>query len=151
MYPFARTESKTSVPVELTGEGRFVLSRQEFVPAYLKTYEEGRLREKVEEALGLLGNCHVCPRNCEVNRLENKTGVCKSGRLARVASAFTHFGEEDCLGAGVARGRSFSRGAICGAFSVRTLKQARGAMASKSRRHSSLRSCCGFRRRAATT
>jgi putative pyruvate formate lyase activating enzyme len=32
-----------------------------------------------------------------VNRLENKTGVCKSGRLARVTSAFTHFGEEDCL------------------------------------------------------
>jgi hypothetical protein len=28
-----------------------------------------------------------------VNRLENKTGVCKSGRLARVTSAFTHFGE----------------------------------------------------------
>jgi putative pyruvate formate lyase activating enzyme len=97
MFAFARTQGETSVPVELTGEGRFVLSRQEFVPAYLKTYEEGRLREKVEEALGLLGNCHVCPRNCEVNRLENKTGVCKSGRLARVASAFTHFGEEDCL------------------------------------------------------
>jgi putative pyruvate formate lyase activating enzyme len=97
MFAFAPTEGKISVPVELTGEGRFVLSRQEFVPAYLRTYEEGRLREKVEEALGLLGNCHVCPRNCEVNRLENKTGVCKSGRLARVVSAFTHFGEEDCL------------------------------------------------------
>jgi putative pyruvate formate lyase activating enzyme len=29
--------------------------------------------------------------------LENKTGICKSGRLARVTSAFTHFSEEDCL------------------------------------------------------
>src|SRR6516165_10672650 len=86
-----------SVPLELTGEGRFVISRKEFIPAYIKTYEEGRLREKVEEALELLRSCHVCPRDCQVDRLQNKTGVCKSGRLARVASAFTHFGEEDCL------------------------------------------------------
>jgi len=78
-------------------EGRFVIPRSEFVPSYVKTYEEGRLREKVEEALELLRSCHVCPRDCQVNRLENKTGVCKSGRLARVTSAFTHFGEEDCL------------------------------------------------------
>ena len=51
----------------------------------------------MEEALELLRSCHVCPCDCEVNRLENKTGVCKSGRLARVTSALTHFGEEDCL------------------------------------------------------
>ena len=74
-----------------------MIPRNEFVPAYVKTYEEGRLREKVGEALELLRSCHVCPRDCEVNRLENKTGVCKSGRRARVTSAFTHFGEEDCL------------------------------------------------------
>jgi putative pyruvate formate lyase activating enzyme len=87
----------SSIPLELAGEGRYVIPRNEFVPAYLKTYEEGRLREKVAEALELLRSCHVCPRDCEVNRLENKTGICKSGRLARVTSAFTHFGEEDCL------------------------------------------------------
>jgi putative pyruvate formate lyase activating enzyme len=29
--------------------------------------------------------------------LPQQIGVCKSGRLARVASAFPHFGEEDCL------------------------------------------------------
>ncbi len=99
MFDFKRTEVRRSspVPLELAGEGRFVLSRNEFVPAYMQTYEEGRLREKAEEALELLRSCHVCPRDCKVNRLENKTGVCKSGRLARVTSAFTHFGEEDCL------------------------------------------------------
>ncbi len=99
MFEFKRKEVRRSslVPFELAGEGRFVLSRDEFVPAYMQTYEEGRLREKAKEALELLRSCHVCPRDCEVNRLENKTGVCKSGRLARVTSAFTHFGEEDCL------------------------------------------------------
>lgn len=99
MFGFTHTRGSWSgaVPFELAGGGRFVMPRREFVPAYLKTYEEGRLIGKVEGALQLLRNCHVCPRDCEVNRLENKTGVCKSGRLARVTSAFTHFGEEDCL------------------------------------------------------
>jgi putative pyruvate formate lyase activating enzyme len=97
MLEFIRTKRSNSVPLELLGDGQFFLSRKDCVPAYVKTYEEGRLRQKVEEALELLRNCHVCPRDCEVNRLENKTGVCKSGRLARVTSAFTHFGEEDCL------------------------------------------------------
>jgi putative pyruvate formate lyase activating enzyme len=32
-----------------------------------------------------------------VNRLEDEARVCKTGRFARVASAFPHFGEEDCL------------------------------------------------------
>ncbi len=42
-------------------------------------------------------DCCACPRNCGVNRLENKTGFCKIGRYARVSSAFPHFGEESCL------------------------------------------------------
>jgi putative pyruvate formate lyase activating enzyme len=99
MFESAYREGKrtNAVPLELAGGNRFALSRNEFVPAYLKTHEEGHLREKAEEALELLCSCHVCPRDCEVNRLENKTGVCKSGRLARVTSAFAHYGEEDCL------------------------------------------------------
>jgi putative pyruvate formate lyase activating enzyme len=39
----------------------------------------------------------VCPRDCRIDRFSNKVGVCRSGRHARVASAFPHFGEEDCL------------------------------------------------------
>jgi len=87
------------IPPEVHGNGRFVIPRREFVPAYLKTYEEGRLKEKVEEALSHLGpSCRVCPRLCKgVNRLENAFGVCRVGRYARVASAFPHFGEEDVL------------------------------------------------------
>src|ERR671927_356271 len=44
-----------------------------------------------------LRSCRLCPRDCEIDRLNNRIGVCKSGRHARVASAFPHFGEEDCL------------------------------------------------------
>ncbi len=75
----------------------FIRPRAEFVPAYLQTHESGRLRQKVEEALEALRSCTVCPRNCRVNRLENKKACCHSGRYARVSSAFAHLGEEDCL------------------------------------------------------
>ncbi len=87
------------VPREVHGDGRFVIPRRDFVPAYLKTYEEGRLKDKVEEALSHLGpSCRVCPRLCKgVDRLANEFGVCRVGRYARVASAFPHFGEEDVL------------------------------------------------------
>src|SRR5262245_4829235 len=88
-----------SVPAEVTGGGRYLLPRRRFVPAYLATHESGRLREKVGEALSHLGpSCEVCPRLCKgVDRRANQFGVCKVGRHARVASAFHHFGEEDCL------------------------------------------------------
>jgi putative pyruvate formate lyase activating enzyme len=75
----------------------FVRSSRTFVPAYVETFQSGRLREKVEEAREALRVCRVCPRDCDVDRLADETGLCKTGRLARVASAFPHFGEENCL------------------------------------------------------
>ena len=92
-----RFNSSDCAPVELNGDGRFVLSRKDFVPAYVNAFERGVLQERAEEAVESLRSCHVCPRDCEIDRYKNKIGVCKSGRLARVASAFPHFGEEDCL------------------------------------------------------
>ncbi len=81
----------------LGGGARFVRARRDFVPAYLKAYELGLLTERAKAAQELLHPCKVCPRDCQVNRLENKAGVCKTGRYARVSSAFPHLGEEDCL------------------------------------------------------
>jgi putative pyruvate formate lyase activating enzyme len=91
--------ARWSVPEEVHGGGRFLLRRRDFAPAYLATYEQGRLKDKVEEALAHLGpSCRVCPRLCKgVDRLADQFGVCKVGRRARVASAFAHFGEEDVL------------------------------------------------------
>jgi putative pyruvate formate lyase activating enzyme len=92
-----RLPSRAVVPAELHGGGRFVLSREHFVPAYVKTFEEGKLAERAEQAVESLRSCRVCPRACQIDRFNNQMGVCKSGRHARVASAFPHFGEEDCL------------------------------------------------------
>jgi putative pyruvate formate lyase activating enzyme len=92
-----RFHSRGVPPSELNGDGRFALSRKDFAPAYLKAFEEGTLQQRAEQAIESLRSCRVCPRDCEIDRLSNKIGVCSSGRYARVASAFPHFGEEDCL------------------------------------------------------
>jgi len=85
-----------NIPPEVGGGGRFILSRADFSPAYLATYERGLLREKIGEALEALRSCTLCPRNCEINRWE-KFAVCKVARYARVSSFSPHFGEEDVL------------------------------------------------------
>lgn len=66
-------------------------------PAYIAILETGVLRQRAQEAINQLAECQVCPRRCKVNRLENKRGFCRTGRMARVASYFPHHGEEDCL------------------------------------------------------
>jgi putative pyruvate formate lyase activating enzyme len=68
-----------------------------FEPAYLAIHRSGVLAERVAAGLRELEDCCACPRNCHVNRLADQTRVCHTGRYARVASAFPHFGEEDCL------------------------------------------------------
>jgi putative pyruvate formate lyase activating enzyme len=76
-------------------DSRFLL--EPFEPAYLALHRSGVLAERVTAGLRELEDCCACPRHCHVNRLANQTKVCHTGRFARVASAFPHFGEEDCL------------------------------------------------------
>jgi putative pyruvate formate lyase activating enzyme len=92
-----RFSARGVVPAELHGGGRFLLSRQDLVPAYVAPFEAGVLQERAAQAVESLRSCRVCPRNCQVDRFNDQTGVCKSGRHARVSSAFAHLGEEDCL------------------------------------------------------
>ncbi len=68
-----------------------------FEPAYLDVWRRDEFDSRVEAALAELEDCCACPRNCHVNRLEDRAKVCNTGRHAIVSSAFPHFGEEDCL------------------------------------------------------
>jgi putative pyruvate formate lyase activating enzyme len=68
-----------------------------FRPAYLACLESGQLSGKVKHALTLLDDCTLCPRDCHVNRTEDETGICKTGRHAVVSSIHAHFGEEPPL------------------------------------------------------
>ncbi len=72
------------------------ISTSTFRPAYLNL-ESGELKERAERAVATLADCRACPRDCAVNRLEDKWAACKTGRYAAVSSYFPHFGEEDCL------------------------------------------------------
>ena len=67
------------------------------VPNYVRLYESGELERRAGQAVAGLEKCCGCPRSCEVNRLADETGVCRTGRYARVTSCFPHLGEEDCL------------------------------------------------------
>lgn len=69
-----------------------------FCPAYLKLLEAGALAARAEAAQRRLENCDLCARYCRVNRMQTLQGaVCRSGKLAVVASFGAHHGEEDCL------------------------------------------------------
>ncbi len=68
-----------------------------FEPAYLRTLENGELSRKVFDSFQMLENCSLCPRSCEVNRINGQRGFCNTGSLAVVSSANPHFGEESPL------------------------------------------------------
>lgn len=44
----------------------------------------------------LLESCHLCPRDCGVNRYKTK-GFCMEGSDIRIARAELHFWEEPCI------------------------------------------------------
>jgi len=56
---------------------------------------ETEMQKRIEAAYRLLEQCHVCPRECGVNRLKNdKLGFCRSGLNPVLASVSAHHGEE---------------------------------------------------------
>ena len=66
------------------------------LPAYV-SLGVAELRRRARAAVDALERCVLCPRLCGVDRKAGKWSACKTGRHARVTSAFPHFGEEDCL------------------------------------------------------
>jgi len=73
------------------------MDQSNFQPAYLELWRSGELARRVKLGLEKMADCALCPRNCHVNRLEDETKTCRSGRYAVVSSYFPHFGEERCL------------------------------------------------------
>lgn len=75
-------------------------------PSYLELGSD-EIRRRAERAVAELAKCRVCPRNCDVDRIQprpavgerpsGKRPVCRTWRRAWVSSAFPHHGEESCL------------------------------------------------------
>jgi len=96
--PVTRGNSKNSAPspcptVYLSSNS---CMQATFTPAYLRLGASA-LHARAARAVAGLADCRACPRDCRVNRLEDKWAACKTGRYAVVSSHFPHFGEEDCL------------------------------------------------------
>jgi putative pyruvate formate lyase activating enzyme len=69
-----------------------------YTPAYLDLLRSGDLNARVEEALGHLADCDLCPRYCRVDRRDTVKGaLCHTGAQAVVHSFGPHHGEEDPL------------------------------------------------------
>ena len=66
-------------------------------PSYLTLYKSGELARRVRYLNKILESCNICPRQCAVNRNKDRSGYCRSGRLACVCSYCDHHGEEPPL------------------------------------------------------
>lgn len=66
----------------------------DFEPVYRAVLD---LEDRLRIALSELRCCRACPRVCGIDRTGPHLPACRIGRRARVAIAFPHFGEEDCL------------------------------------------------------
>jgi putative pyruvate formate lyase activating enzyme len=75
----------------------------EELPSYLQLQETGELDRRAEQFYSIYENCHLCPRDCRVNRIQGQTGRCQATAKVKVSSAAPHFGEEAPL---VGRGGS---------------------------------------------
>jgi len=63
-------------------------------PSYLNAFKSGKLQQTAEELFLSLESCQICPRQCGINRLNKKTGFCKTGLLPKIFSFMAHRGEE---------------------------------------------------------
>ena len=53
--------------------------------------------QRLNELLSPMANCRICPRNCNVNRLQGETGVCGSNGAFNISSIIIHHGEEPAI------------------------------------------------------
>jgi len=66
-------------------------------PSYLELEEKNILSERINKLYSIYENCHLCPRDCRVNRTKGETGKCKASSKVKISDAFPHFGEEPPL------------------------------------------------------
>ena len=65
-------------------------------PSYLRLLQTGELTERVKIAYERMTDCDLCGWECRIDRRE-RTGACKTGMEAIIASYGAHHGEEDPL------------------------------------------------------
>lgn len=62
-------------------------------PCY-KNIQPDEWDKRINTLYSLMLKCKICPRECGVNRLNDETGFCRSGKDIIISSISAHFGEE---------------------------------------------------------
>jgi len=65
-----------------------------YPPSYIQLHEKNELTERIRSLNEILSQCTLCPRRCEVNRIQGELGYCRAGGELMISSVFPHFGEE---------------------------------------------------------
>ncbi|MEF8942401.1 MAG: radical SAM protein [Desulfohalobiaceae bacterium] len=95
-------------------------------PAYLDLPLQ-TLQEREHEAWERLRACRLCPRQCQVNRLEGERGFCQTGSATPIASYHLHLGEEQPLVGDRGSGTIFIAGCNLGCVFCQNFDVSRGA------------------------
>lgn len=66
-------------------------------PSYIELEKTGELSKRVEKLFSIYESCHLCPRDCQIDRKKGETGKCQATSKVKVSSAAPHFGEEPPL------------------------------------------------------
>ena len=74
-----------------------ISEKLEDYPSYMKLYHSGELSRRVKKLKSIHEKCHLCPRDCRVDRTKGQLGRCQASDRVKVSSAYPHFGEESPL------------------------------------------------------
>jgi len=80
-----------------------------FEPRYISLYKSGELEYRVKILEARLAYCDICPRKCQVDRLNGETSFCSSAYLPLVDTVCSHHGEEPVLSGTHGSGTIFFR------------------------------------------
>jgi putative pyruvate formate lyase activating enzyme len=84
----------SSPPLSFRKTGLSVSEEMEDFSSYMKLYKSGELSRRVRQLKSIYESCHLCPRDCQVDRTKGQVGRCQASDRVKVSSAYPHFGEE---------------------------------------------------------
>lgn len=76
-------------------------------------------------------NCHICPRNCSVNRSRGEKGYCRQNDEIMISTAALHFGEEPLITGKKGSGTIFFSGCTMGCPFCQNWQISRGLSGAK--------------------
>lgn len=68
-----------------------------FEPGYIKLHRNGELNKRAKKLWAIMKECHLCPHQCGVNRVNGEVGICEASAQLEIASYHPNFSEERVL------------------------------------------------------